>query len=88
MESGLYLSIITSWEVIAVCLFLMFLLPLVFFVASTKSRRRISLRVTRVRRPPKKTPAVAPQQPEEEDDRDMRPAARRGERPGDIEEDK
>jgi hypothetical protein len=87
MESGLYLSIITSWEVIAVCLFVMFLLPLVFFVASTKSRRRIPLRVTRIRRPPKRTPAVSPQEPAEVDDRDVRPSGRRGERPEDTEDD-
>jgi len=87
MESGLYLSIVTSWEVIAVCLFLMFFLPLVFFVASTKSRRRIPLRVTRIRRHPKRRPVVPTEQPAEVDDRDLRPTARRGERPEDTEED-
>jgi hypothetical protein len=38
MDSGLLLSVFTSWEVIAVCLCVMLFLPLVFFVASTKSR--------------------------------------------------
>jgi hypothetical protein len=63
----------------------MFFLPLVFFVASTKSRRRIPLHV--IRRPPKRRPVVPSEQPAEVDDRDVRPPARRGERPEDTEED-
>jgi hypothetical protein len=89
MDSGLYLSIFSSWEVIAACLFLMFLLPLVFFVASTKSRRRIPLRVLRSRAPAKKRAASAPPRPPEngeEDERDERPSSRRGERPEETEE--
>jgi hypothetical protein len=40
MDSGLLLSIFTSWEVIAVCICVMLFLPLVFYVASTKSRKK------------------------------------------------
>ena len=40
MESGLYVKVFSSVEVIVACLFLILLLPLVFFIASTKSRRR------------------------------------------------
>lgn len=88
MESGLYLSVFSSWEVIAACLFVMFLLPLVFFVASTKSRRRIPLRVLRLRTPAKKRTKSPPPRPgEDEDKRDERPSARRGERPEETKED-
>ena len=54
MDSGLYTKVFTSTEVIAASLFLILLLPLVFFIASTKSRRRFSQpspRVRRARRP-------------------------------------
>jgi hypothetical protein len=82
MESGLYLSIFSSWEVIAACLFVMFLLPFVFFMASTKSRRRIPRRVLKIPRPPKRRAESPPakQDEEEEDVRNERPSARRGER--------
>jgi hypothetical protein len=40
MDSGLYTKVFTSTEVIAASLFLILLLPLVFFIASTRSRRR------------------------------------------------
>jgi len=39
MDSGLYTKVFTSTEVIVASLFLILLLPLVFFIASTKSRR-------------------------------------------------
>ena len=42
-------SLFSSWQIIAVCLLLMFLLPLVFFVASTKSRKRSSSRAPKKR---------------------------------------
>ena len=88
MESGLFLSILSSWEVIAACLFVMFLLPLVFFLASTKSRSRIPLRVLRIRAPAKKRAQTpAPKPAADADDRDVRPSARRGERPEETEED-
>jgi hypothetical protein len=88
MESGLYLSIFSSWEVIAACLLVMFLLPLVFFLASTNSRKRIPLRVLKKRAPAKKpAKSPAPEAAEDEDDRDERPSARRGERPEETEED-
>ena len=51
MESSAgYLRLLGSWQIIAVCLLLMFLLPLVFYVASTKSRK------IPVPRAPKKAP--------------------------------
>jgi hypothetical protein len=91
MDSGLYLSIFTSWEVIVACLFLMFLLPLVFFIASTNSRRRIPLRVLRTRAPAKKrekSPPPRPAEEENEEERDERPPSRKGARPEETEEDK
>jgi hypothetical protein len=50
MDSGLYTKVFTSAEVIAASLFLILLLPLVFFIASTKSRRRF-VRTTSFARP-------------------------------------
>jgi len=89
MDSGLYLSIFSSWEVIASCLFLMFLLPLVFFIASTRSHGRVTQRVLKPRAPVKKAaPAPKPAEDENEDERDERPAARRPERNEAAEEDK
>ena len=91
MDSGLYLSIFSSWEVIAACLFLMFLLPLVFFIASTTSRRRIPLRVLRLQASAKKRTPSPPPRPaaeEKEEERDERPSSRRGERAGEAEEDR
>jgi hypothetical protein len=88
MESGLYLSVFSSWEVIAACLFVMFLLPFVFFVASTKSRRRIPSRVLRLRAPAKKRIQSPPPRPVEDENDDERPSARRGERPEETEKKK
>ncbi len=90
MDSGLYLSVFSSWEVIAACLFLMFLLPLVFFIASTSSRRRIPMRVLRMRAPARKRPQSPPPRPAEEEnqeERGERPSSRRGERPEETKED-
>ena len=90
MDSGLYLSIFSSWEVIAACLFLMFLLPLVFFIASTKSHKRIPLRVLRLQASAKKRTKSRPPRPAAEvieEERDERPSSRRGERPEESEED-
>ena len=81
MESGLYVQVFSSVEVIVAALFLIFLLPLVFFIASTKSRRRFvrlpaKPRTSRpARRPPKKTPPA-----EDDDDLDTLPSARARER--------
>jgi hypothetical protein len=50
-SSAVYLRVLGSWQIIVVCLFLMFLLPLVFYVASTKSRKKSFTRA------PKKAPA-------------------------------
>jgi hypothetical protein len=53
MESASVLGVLSSWEVIAACLVLMLLLPLVFAVASLKSpvRRPVFHRGAAVRRP-------------------------------------
>ena len=61
MDSGLLLRIFSSWEMIAACIFLILLLPLVFFIASTTSRPRIAPRI-------KKAPAARkrPEMPTEE----------------------
>jgi hypothetical protein len=86
MESGLYLSVFSSWEVIAACLFVMFLLPFVFFVASTRSRRRIPLGVRRLRAPTKKRIKSPPPPPAEDKvTRGARPSTRREERPAETE---
>jgi hypothetical protein len=39
MESGLFLRIFSSWEMIAACLVFMFLLPLIFFAASRPKKK-------------------------------------------------
>ncbi len=41
MDSGLFTQVLTSPEVIVTSLALILLLPLVFFIASTRSRRRL-----------------------------------------------
>jgi hypothetical protein len=65
MDSGLFLSIFSSWEMIGACLFVMLVLPLVFFVASTRSRRRPARRVpaSHKSRTARKPAAAAPQPP-------------------------
>jgi len=40
MDSGLFAKVLSSPEVIVTSLALIFLLPLVFFIASARSRRR------------------------------------------------
>jgi hypothetical protein len=40
MDSGLYVQVLSSTEVIAAALFMIFLLPLVFYIASTRSRKK------------------------------------------------
>jgi hypothetical protein len=58
MDSGLLKSVLFSWEVIAVCIALMLLLPLVFYVASTRSRRKLA--PPPFAKPLKAKPAVKP----------------------------
>jgi hypothetical protein len=78
MESGLFVQVITSTEVIAAALFLIFLLPLVFFIASTRSRRRFVRAPVRVKREKPAPKAVkAPEPGEEEEDLDESPDPRR-----------
>jgi hypothetical protein len=70
MESGLYVQVFSSVEVIVACLFLIFLLPLVFFIASTKSRRRF-VRVsakTRGTKPVRRPKPAPPGDASEDDD--------------------
>ena len=66
MDSGLYTKVFTSTEVIAASLFLILLLPLVFFIASTKSRRRFA-RPVGPRRPARPRPRPQPEVKEESD---------------------
>jgi hypothetical protein len=74
MESGLFVQVITSAEVIAAALFLIFLLPLVFFIASTRSRRKFVRAPARVRKEkPAPKAAVQPEAGEDEDDLDESP---------------
>jgi hypothetical protein len=85
MDSDLYLHVLSSWEVIAASLFMMLFLPIVFYVASTKTRRK-NTPPTRVKMPkPKKTkPAAKPAEEPEEGPED-RPRSRRPEPPEDAE---
>ena len=67
MDSGLYTRVLTSGEVIAVSLFMILLLPLVFFIASTKSRRRL-VGPSAARRPVRRSrPAPRPVEETEEE---------------------
>ncbi len=75
MDSGLYVQVLSSGEVIAAALFLILLLPLVFYIASTKSRRKIvrpparRSRARPARKPvPAPKPADADESPDEADD--------------------
>ncbi len=64
MDSGLYIKVFSSWEVIVVSLLLMLFLPLVFYVASTRSKPRKP--APPVRKPaPRKAPAAP--KPSDED---------------------
>ena len=70
MDSGLLLRILSSWEVIAACIFLILLLPLVFFIASTTSRPRVAPKTTKApaaRKRPEKPPEGEPAVEEPED---------------------
>jgi hypothetical protein len=74
MESGLFVQVLTSAEVIAASLFLIFLLPLVFFIASTRSRRKFVRNPARTRpRRPARAPTAAQQLVEEREDMDELP---------------
>ena len=46
MDSGVFGQVFSSWEVIATSLILILMLPLVFFVASTKARKRKPVRLS------------------------------------------
>ncbi len=78
MESGQFLHILSSWQVIASCLLLMFLLPLVFFVASARSpvRRPVHARPAAGRGAARKAPAKPPREESESED-DLPPSPRR-----------
>jgi hypothetical protein len=79
-SSALYVRALTSWQIIAVCLFLMCLLPLVFYIASTKSRKKSFRKAVR-RRPVDRKPLKAAAQPAEEGaEAEEGPDARRRER--------
>jgi hypothetical protein len=76
MESGQLVHVFSSWEVIVSCLLLLFLLPIVFFVASARSpvRRALPARMAGPR------PARKPAPPQAEPSDDLPPSqrARRG----------
>jgi hypothetical protein len=79
MESGLFVQVFTSAEVIAASLFLILLLPLVFYIASTRSRRKFVRKPApkRPRRVKPAKPAAEQQKPvEEADDLDSLPGQR------------
>jgi hypothetical protein len=67
MDSGLYTKVFTSTEVIAASLFLILLLPLVFFIASTRSRRRFTASPRRSARPRVRPQPAAPRAESDED---------------------
>jgi hypothetical protein len=71
MESGLLLGILSTPEVIGASVFLMLLLPLVFFIASTRSRPRRP-----VAKPAPKAPKAAKPAQEAAEDDDELPAPR------------
>jgi len=92
MDSGLYSKVFSSPEVIAASLFLILLLPLVFFIASTKSRRKL-VRTTRFTRPPRSRTRPAPAARESEEDSEepagpRRPGAEEDDRPDPDAEDR
>jgi hypothetical protein len=78
MDSDLLIGVLSSWEVILTALLLMFLLPLVFYIASTKSKPKRSPPVRMPRMKPKKE-ASKPAAEEEEEEPGERP--RRAEPP-------
>ncbi len=73
MENGSILRVFVEWEVIAACLVLMLLLPLIFFLASVKRREpRPAQKATARRGPAQRASAQRapvqrpPAQPEDE----------------------
>jgi hypothetical protein len=86
MDSDLYLHVLSSWEVIAASLFILLFLPLVFYVASTKTRRRNTVPPPRVKKPKPARKKPAEKQAEEPDEEpEDRPRSRRAEPPEDAE---
>ena len=74
MDSGLFAKVLSSPEVIVTSLALIFLLPVVFFIASTRSRRRFARLAPRpgsraaAARPPRKAAAPAPRPAEKDEE--------------------
>jgi hypothetical protein len=66
MDSDLFLHVLSSWEVIAVSIALILFLPLVFYVASAKTRRR-NTPPARTRPAARPKPAAKPAQAAEEE---------------------
>jgi hypothetical protein len=56
MGSGVFSQVFSSWEVIATSLIILLFLPLVFFVAATRSRKKKPVRVP----PPRSIKTVEP----------------------------
>ncbi|MGO9308029.1 MAG: hypothetical protein ACLQDL_03285 [Spirochaetia bacterium] len=58
MDSGIFVQVLSSAEVIAASLVVILLLPLVFFIASTRSRRRSVRKPARGRIPASLRPSA------------------------------
>jgi hypothetical protein len=77
MDSGLFVQVLSSTEVIAAALFLILLLPLVFFIASTRSRKRFVRGPSLARATKRARPAVKPaEETDEPDDSEPPPRTR------------
>ena len=79
-SSALYMRALTSWQIVAACLFLMCLLPLVFYIASTKSRKKSFPKAARARTAARKPLKAAAQPAEKDAETEEGPDARRRER--------
>ena len=66
METGSIARILGAWEIVAVCLFFMLLLPIIFFIAS---RKRLPRRSEVQTRPPSRARA-RPARPADREDHD------------------
>jgi hypothetical protein len=70
MDTGTFLRLLTSWQFLVVCLFVILLLPLVVYIASRSSGRGPRLRSLvgrgKAARPPRSRPPAAEEAKEEE----------------------
>jgi hypothetical protein len=70
MDTGTFLRLLTSWQFLVVCLFVVLLLPLVVYISSRSSGRGPRMRPFRGRaktpRPVRRRPQAAEEPKEEE----------------------